>query len=720
MSPRLKASTSIHALLSGMVMVSALSLATTTASAQSATPLPPVQVETSGDLATPPADRVVLGPARYSKAPGTTDAAALLETVPGVNLYTGGGVSALPDIHGLGDDRLRVTVDGMELTSACPNHMNPSLSYIDPSRVAVMDVWAGISPVSVGGDNIGGSIVVKSTPPVFANPGESVHTEGSLSTFYRSVNDGIGGSAALTAATGIFSLGYTGSWVKGRDYYAGGDHTAVHSTLYESRNHAATLAARHEGQFVAIQGGQQFIPYEGFANQRMDLTGNRSTFLNGRHEGEFDWGKLETKVFWQSVRHDMNIILSERTGNMPMKTKGTDAGYEVKAELPLGTTDTLRLGNELHVFRLEDWWPQAGSGMMSPNAYKNIHDGRRDRLGTFIEWESRWAPEWSTLLGARNDTVWSDTGPVAAYGNGGMNAVDYRAATAFNARDRARVDYNFDMTALVRYEPTQSSTNEFGYARKSRSPNLYERYSWGTQSMDSEMNNWFGDVNGYVGDPDLRPEVAHTISLSAALHDPAAKDWTAKITPYYTYVVDYIGVSPVSNIFSSGSSFPLLKIANHDAMMYGVDLSGGAGLWRNADYGNVRWSGVVGWVHGESVNTGKSLYHMMPINGKTAIEHSLGGWKSAVELALVAAKTQVDPLRNERRTPGYALINLRSGYDWESVQLNLGIDNLFDRRYYHPLGGVDYADWRSSARQGQVGPLPAPGRSFNAGVTVKF
>ena len=714
-------SSTTHARLSGVTILSALSLASAAATAQTATPLPPVQVETLGDMTAAPDDATVLGPQRYTRIPGTSDTTDLLRGIPGVNLITGGGVSALPDIHGLGDDRVKTSVDGMEVTSACPNHMNPALSYIDPSRVGTLEVWSGITPVSVGGDSIGGTIVVKSAPPVFAAPGEALHTEGSLSTFYRSVNDGIGGAAALTAATDTYSLGYSGSWVKGRDYYAGGDHSAVHSTLYDSRNHALTLAAQHEGQLVALQGGQQFIPYEGFANQRMDLTGNRGRFLNSRYEGQFDWGKIEAKAFWQFVQHEMNILQSERTGNMPMNTKGTDLGYEVKAEIPFATTHTLRVGNELHMQRLEDWWPSVGSGMMSPNAFTNIHDGQRDRIGTFIEWENKWAPQWTTLVGARNDTVMMDTGMVNAYSSGGMNATDARTAAAFNARDRARVDYNFDMTAQIRYEPDATSTNELGYSRKTRSPNLYERYAWSIQSMDSSMNNWFGDANSYVGDPDLKPEVAHTVSLSAALHDPTSKDWTAKVTPYYSYIVDYIGVTKAGDFTATnGSLFPLLKIANHDAMMYGVDFSGGAGLYTDPAYGNVRLSGVLGWVHGETVNTGRSLYHMMPVNAKATVEHRLGGWTSAVELALVGAKTETDTVRNEPKTPGYALINLRSGYEWENIQLNLGIDNLFDKRYYNPLGGVDMADWRSSAEKGQVGPLPAPGRSFNAGVTVKF
>ncbi|OAN55953.1 TonB-dependent receptor [Paramagnetospirillum marisnigri] len=708
---------------SALALAAGLTAAALPAAAQTATPLPPIQVETVGDMALPPTEATVFAPELYRKRAGATDSTSLIQDVPGVDFYTGGGVSALPTIHGLGDDRIKITVDGMQLTSACPNHMNPALSYIDPSRISVLDVWTGLSPVSAGGDNIGGSIVVKSLPPVFAPAGKAFHTEGQVSAFYRSVNDGFGTSAALTAANETFSLGYNGSLVKGRDYYAGGeDHKAVHATLYESRNHAVTLAARSERHLVALQGGVQQIPKEGFANQRMDLTGNIGRFVNGRWEGEFDWGKVEAKAYWQLVQHSMDMIAGEKPGTMPMKTKGTDLGYSVKAEIPAFKTHTFRIGNELHSFRLDDWWPPVkGSAMMAPDSFKNINDGRRDRIGTFVEWENKWTPEWTTQLGLRNDTVIMNTGNVNSYGCGAMMCgTEDAAAAAFNSRDRSRVDYNFDMTALVRFEPTTQSTNELGYARKSRSPSLYERYSWGVNSMDAYMNNWFGDANGYVGDMNLKPEVAHTVSASIGLHDAAKSDWSAKVTPYATYVVDYIGVNYDSVVTSSNSAFPLLRLANHDALLYGVDVSGSTTLLKDESYGKVRLWGVLGWVHGETVNTGKSLYHMMPINAKTTLEHSIGGWRSALELALVGAKSQVDNLRREPKTPGYALLNIRSGYDWESVSLNLGIDNLFDKRYYHPLGGVDYADWRYNNQAGQVGALPAPGRSFNAGVTVKF
>ena len=71
----------------------------------------------------------------------TSDTASLLTAIPGVSVYGAGGVSSLPSIRGLADDRLRTKVDGVDLVASCPNHMNSPLSYIDPTAVESVQVY---------------------------------------------------------------------------------------------------------------------------------------------------------------------------------------------------------------------------------------------------------------------------------------------------------------------------------------------------------------------------------------------------------------------------------------------------------------------------------------------------------------------------------------------------------------------------------------------------
>ena len=196
-----------------------------------------------------------------AQAPRTAsgDTATLLRSTPGVSLYGAGGASSLPAIHGLADDRLRIKVDGMDLISACGNHMNPPLSYIDPTSVDAVTVFAGLAPVSSGGDSIGGTILVDSAAPAFAKAGEGVLKKGEAGVFYRSNGDARGGNLSATIASEKVSVTYSGSTVKADNYHAGDnfkstyidaddghivDADEVGSSMYKSTNQSIALAAR--------------------------------------------------------------------------------------------------------------------------------------------------------------------------------------------------------------------------------------------------------------------------------------------------------------------------------------------------------------------------------------------------------------------------------------------------------------------------------------------
>jgi iron complex outermembrane receptor protein len=152
--------------------------------------------------------------------PATSDTATLMRDVPGVSVYGAGGVSSLPVIRGLADDRIRIKVDGMDLIAACPNHMNPALSYLDPSNVGLLEIYPGVSPVSVGGDSIAGTIVAESKAPMFAGPGQGTLTSGEIGAFYRSNGNAKGGNVAVTFSTESFSVSYAGSTAESDNYDA--------------------------------------------------------------------------------------------------------------------------------------------------------------------------------------------------------------------------------------------------------------------------------------------------------------------------------------------------------------------------------------------------------------------------------------------------------------------------------------------------------------------
>ena len=113
----------------------------------------------------------------------------------------------------------------------------------------------------------------------------------------------------------------------------------------------------------------------------MDLIGNRSEFLNFRYRRNLGRGVLDARVFWQNVRHEMNIGKDKSTFPMamwmPMDTHGRDLGYTVKLEIPSTERHTFQLGSEFQRFVLDDTWPAVPgtAPYMGPNPFINMNDG---------------------------------------------------------------------------------------------------------------------------------------------------------------------------------------------------------------------------------------------------------------------------------------------------------------------------------------------------------
>ncbi|MBB1075979.1 TonB-dependent receptor [Rhodoferax sp. 4810] len=743
--------------------------------------LPTVTVTGTADNVTPPPGATPIPAASLKPRLATTsDTASLLADIPGLSLYGAGGVSSLPAINGLADDRLRIKVDGMDLIASCPNHMNPALSYIDPSNVGTLKVYAGITPVSAGGDSIGGSIVAESRAPEFAAPGQSPIVKGEVGTFYRSNNSAQGANVSATYATEAFNISYSGSTAKADNYTAGGDfkttpdtgrvgHTLpldeVGSTAYDTRNHSLGLAFKHDNHLFEAKIGIQDMPFQLYPNQRMDMLYNKQDSLNLRYVGQFDWGKLEARAYQENVDHFMDFGADKRfwygtasggssaangtpcsplssacAAGMPMYTEGKTTGISLKADVILSPQDLLRVGGEMQQYRINDWWPASGAGMWSPTttsyaqpgkSFWNIKDGERDRTALYAEWEAHKSAQWMTLVGVRVEQVKMDAGDVQGYNpltNGMAPMMNYqmRDGNAFNLLDHSSTDTNVDFTALATYTANPNYDIEFGFAHKVRSPNVYERFPWSTWTMAGVMNNFVGDGNGYIGNLALSPEKANTLSATFDWH-AADTSWGMTVTPFYTRVDDYIDAVQWAAATNTAvavpvpNTFVVLKYVNQSARLYGVNLSGQLPLAKTS-WGDFGFKGLLNYTNGTNRDTGDNLYNIMPLNAKLAVTQKLGGWDNSVELVAVKAKTDVNAMRNEIKTPGYSLVHVRTSYSWKTVRLDLGVENLFDKFYYLPTGGAYAGQGTTMSINGipYGTAVPGMGRSVYVGLNVKF
>ena len=703
-----------------------------------------------------------------SKQVAMSDTATILTKIPGINVQSAGGISNLPVIRGLADNRLRILVDGVDSIASCPNSMNSPLSYIAPSAVAEATVYAGVTPVSVGGNSIGGTIIVDTAEPVFSADSALI-TSGEVGAFYRSNGNSYGANLSTTLADDTFSLTYKGSYAQSDNYKAGGDfksYTAtgnpnqslakdeVGSTAFESKNQSLDLAYKNGDHLLQGTYLWQRVPKELYPNQRMDMLDNQLDRINLRYKGELNWGQLEAQAYTENVDHYMNFGEDKRywygkdsgmgidgqacaagtptcANGMPMYTSSKTVGANIKGSLALADQSNIKVGAEYQDYSVDDWWPASGGGMF-PNAFQNINDGERQRLGIYAEWEKSITPKWTTQLGARFENVRTSAGEVHGYKTEAPDmANQLRDSANFNASDRRTTDHNIDVTAIARYDIDAQRSIELGAAHKERTPSLYERYTWSTWPMAAIMNNTVGDGNGYFGDPNLRPEKSNTLSATFDWRSNEGS-WGIKSTPYYSQIDDYVDAvqwdsaanTPAAT--QTADQYNVLRYTNQDARIYGIDITADRDLANNA-WGYWGLSGSLSYSNGKNKDTGSDLYNIMPLNGSVALHHENSGWKNQIEVVGVTAKNKVSEPRNEIKTSGYGLLNLSTGYQWQDISIEAGIDNVFDKNYALPLGGAYMGQGKTMSMNGELAPgsnwgssVPGMGRSFFMGVNYKF
>jgi len=210
-------------------------------------------------------------------------------------------------------------------------------------------------------------------------------------------------------------------------------------------------------------------------------------------------------------------------------------------------------------------------------------------------------------------------------------------ATTFNASNRQRTDNNFDMTALSRYTPEDRWTSR-QVTPERRIRRTSTSVTPGRQNtMAMEMVNFAGDGNYYTGNLGLKPEVANTFSATANWHDAAKERTGIAITPYVTYVQDYINVRRCPTTCLRHFRCRRCQHDGHEGICLSpICESIHQVIWRrrfrplgtgeNKQFRQLHRDRLIEPGRGENRTTADNLYNMMPVNARLAVVHSLGKW----------------------------------------------------------------------------------------------
>jgi outer membrane receptor protein involved in Fe transport len=101
------------------------------------------------------------------------------------------------------------------------------------------------------------------------------------------------------------------------------------------------------------------------------------------------------------------------------------------------------------------------------------------------------------------------------------------------------------------------------------------------------------------------------------------------------------------------------------------------------------------WLYGKNLENGEPMRRIPPLNGKMALQYSKSKIFGEVEFLFAAKQDRLsggdidDHRIPDGGTPGWNILNLKTGYSWKTVSLNAGLQNLFNKAYRIHGSGVD-------------------------------
>lgn len=622
------------------------------------------------------------------------DAAGLTARLPGAALVNNGAISGQVQFRGLFSDRLAIRVGGQSFQTGGPNAMDPPLHYAPAILVDSIAVTRGAAPVSAGPGM--GALIDAKLKSVNFSDGSVLAPQISLAASFRSADQGYAAGGVVGLANQNLRLGLIGSQESGGDYRIPGG--TVRDTGYQRLTYGLSLGFRRQGNSMALDLRRQETGPSGNPPYAMDIDYFQTSFARLAFDGRIGALPLTFELSYVDVQHGMDNHTLRPAPASPAQYRFSYAEAQtLTGSVGIGL-GPVRLGGDLSLVDRTVTITNPGNAAFYIASLDRV---AQSRVGIYLEGATR-RGGWQGDLGVRVDL--HDARMAAPRVGPGVPPMIVNLANATAANNAPREDGTWD--AVLRLWQREGLVRpRLVLARKSRTPNAVERFSW----LPTEASGGLADGNIYIGRQSLRPEVACSAELGV---DLVTGGFSLRPSLFYRRVDGYIQGTPVPATMpmriavatANGDSTPLIY-SNVDAQLYGfdADLS-----WQLT--GQLRLDATLSYVRGERRDIADNLYRIAPLNARVALHWNAGTWSMSGELIGAAAQNRVSATNSEQASPGWVTANLWFGIELScAITLSGGIENLFDRRFANHLSGRN----RVSGSDVMLGErMPAAGRSL--------
>lgn len=406
------------------------------------------------------------------------DIGDLLSGIPGVSAAQGPRPEAfVPNIRGLGEGRVVMRLNGARQNMAIRHRAQ---TLIDPALIERVEILRGPASSLYGSGATGGVILFETLDAEgFLAPGQEFG--GQMSLGYRSINDGINGSATLAARSDNFGL-ITSVSRRVTDDFEDGDGNTL--ALTESDISSGLLQASWRPDdaqrwSLSYLGFVDASPSLGTADRASGTIIDRSTrqqsaSLRYQHYPENGWLALDAVLYWSDLIFDERPVQAgESRDESSVSTVGVDIANSSRFQTSQ-ISHTLTYGLELY----RDLQRGLRDGVPAPQ----FRGSRRETTGLFAQNRAELSERLALVLGLRHDHIES------------------------TPDEEGLIDTSFSQTSLqagILFDLSSDWALSASFNEAFRAPALRELFIGGQHFPG----------NLYIPNPDLKPESARNYEL---------------------------------------------------------------------------------------------------------------------------------------------------------------------------------------------------------------
>lgn len=233
--------------------------------------------------------------------------------------------------------------------------------------------------------------------------------------------------------------------------------------------------------------------------------------------------------------------------------------------------------------------------------------------------------------------------------------------------------------ALLRYQMGAHHAVSGGFYSGFRAPNINDMTSFGRFDFGIEVPSY-----------DLSPERTATYELNYKYSSP---QFQANVSGFYTALSDL--VTRIRSTFEGSPTYEGSDVYKKEnaatSFIRGIETDFS---WAFSKSFNLQ--GSLTYSFGQNTTGNEPMRRIPPLNGRFAMQYQpLKQWFNRLEWLYarkqdrLAGGDKSDPRIPQGGTPGWNVINLRSAYQFKQIELQAGLNNLFNEAYRTHGSGID-------------------------------